>query len=357
MADEWKLGKLGGEFAAIRLRPGMARQRFRLGTTDRNLARERMEAKRLELLAEEERTELPSATPAEVTLRELWKLYSEDPKNVGKPQVRTNGYHINLMTELADVAVSEIDEARCDAYVERRRAEGCSDNTIINALTYAATVLNWAEKSKRIDRAPHIWKPRRPDPRDRRLTKEEFARLVRSATMPHVRLALIIMGTTACRVTAALELTWGRVDFERGLINLRTGEERQRRMKGRAVTSMNATLRTALEEERQRQEADEFRPDYPAPIGNRATVVQYQHQPVKSIKTAFGTACDLAKLENVSPHVLRHSAACWMAEAGVSMAEIAACLGHKDSRITERVYAKFSPSFLRGATSATEIAL
>jgi integrase len=43
-----------------------------------------------------------------------------------------------------------------------------------------------------------------------------------------------------------------------------------------------------------------------------------------------------------------------MAEAGVPMPEIAAFLGHTDSRSTERVYAKFSPEYLRKAARALE---
>jgi integrase len=41
-----------------------------------------------------------------------------------------------------------------------------------------------------------------------------------------------------------------------------------------------------------------------------------------------------------------------MALAGVPMIEIARMLGHRDSRITERVYAKHSPDYLRRAVEA-----
>ena len=53
-----------------------------------------------------------------------------------------------------------------------------------------------------------------------------------------------------------------------------------------------------------------------------------------------------------TPHMLRHSAAVWMAEAGQPMHVIAQYLGHTDSRITQRVYARFSPTLLRGASEA-----
>jgi len=56
----------------------------------------------------------------------------------------------------------------------------------------------------------------------------------------------------------------------------------------------------------------------------------------------------------VTPHTLRHTAAVWLAEAGTPMPEIATYLGHSDSRITERVYARFSPGYLRKASKALE---
>ena len=40
-----------------------------------------------------------------------------------------------------------------------------------------------------------------------------------------------------------------------------------------------------------------------------------------------------------------------MAEAGVPMAKIAQYMGHSDSRITERVYARFAPEHLKDAAS------
>jgi hypothetical protein len=44
-----------------------------------------------------------------------------------------------------------------------------------------------------------------------------------------------------------------------------------------------------------------------------------------------------------------------MAEAGRPMTEIAAVLGHSDSRITERIYARFSPAHLRKTVIALDM--
>lgn len=82
-------------------------------------------------------------------------------------------------------------------------------------------------------------------------------------------------------------------------------------------------------------------------------VIEWAGKPVKSIKSAFRRAVVKAGLgKDVTPHVLRHTAASWMAEAGIPMSEIAAVLGHTDSRTTERIYAKFSPDYLQRAVKA-----
>ena len=52
--------------------------------------------------------------------------------------------------------------------------------------------------------------------------------------------------------------------------------------------------------------------------------------------------------------MLRHSAAVHMAEAGISMEEIAQFLGHSSVEVTRKVYARFSPTYLRKAASVLE---
>ena len=76
------------------------------------------------------------------------------------------------------------------------------------------------------------------------MTRPEIDRLLAADCEPHIRLAILLMLTTAGRIGAILDLTWDRVDLERGQINLRTDQEGPR--KGRAVVPINATLRAAL---------------------------------------------------------------------------------------------------------------
>lgn len=86
-------------------------------------------------------------------------------------------------------------------------------------------------------------------------------------------------------------------------------------------------------------------------------VIEWNGKAVASIKTGFEAAVSAAGLEGVTPHVLRHTAAVWMAEDGVDMEEIAQYLGHEDSRITRKVYARFSPGHLQKAAASLDFAI
>lgn len=158
--------------------------------------------------------------------------------------------------------------------------------------------------------------------------------------VPHVALAIALMLGTAARIGAILDLTWSRVDFERGQIAYADRADTSRR-KGRATVPMTNDTRTRLEEARKGTVSD--------------YVVEWSGRKVGSIKRGFARAVETAGLTDVTPHVLRHTAASWMAEAGVSMSGIAAVLGHSDSRITERTYAKFSPGHLRRAVASLDM--
>ena len=52
---------------------------------------------------------------------------------------------------------------------------------------------------------------------------------------------------------------------------------------------------------------------------------------------------------DITPHILRHTVATHLAQKNVPIPQIARILGHSNSQITERVYAKFSPDFCRQA--------
>lgn len=220
----------------------------------------------------------------------------------------------------------------CRKYARQRRDGGVSDGTIIKDLGVLKAALAWAG-----DKSAVFEMPPAPAPRERYITKDEYLRLVGACKLPHIKLFVILAWSTAGRASAILELTWDRVDFEQGTIRLAKGGGRR---KGRATVPMTEGARSALQESWRGRTSDH--------------VVEWGGKPVLSIQRAFSQACEAAGLEDVSPHVMRHSAAVAMAEADVPMAVIAQYLGHGNSRVTESTYARYSPSFLRKAASALD---
>lgn len=224
----------------------------------------------------------------------------------------------------------------CREYASNRRRFGIGNGTIRRELGTVRSAIFFVNKQS----GAIFELPPAPPPRDRALSKEEYANLFASAKTPHIRLFIILALATAGRASAILELTWDRIDFSRRLIKLSVHAAETRR-KGRATVPMTEAAFNALREAAENAECD--------------YVISYGGKRVRSIKRGFARAATLAGLEGVTPHVLRHTAAVWMAEAGRPMSEIAQYLGHSSSRITEQVYARYSPQYLKGAAAALEV--
>src|SRR5690606_15948846 len=76
-------------------------------------------------------------------------------------------------------------------------------------------------------------------------------------------------------------------------------------------------------------------------------LIMHNFKSVKSISQAFARAVKNAGLRDVSPHVLRHTAAVKMRANGVPIERISAVLGHSDISITQKVYAKLGGEHLK----------
>jgi integrase len=80
--------------------------------------------------------------------------------------------------------------------------------------------------------------------------------------------------------------------------------------------------------------------------------VEWNGAPVKSVKTAFNRAVQLAGLwGRVTPHTLRHTAATWLMQRGVPIWQAAGFLG-MSSEILERTYGHHHPDYLKDAADA-----
>lgn len=119
--------------------------------------------------------------------------------------------------------------------------------TIWTELTDLRAVLMWGykQKPKLIPEPPTIYIRQKPDPKNLFLTREQYSALVAACVTPHIRLYVILALTTAGRLGAILDLTWDRVDFDLGQIDLYDPTQ-ERNAKGRALVPMNNSARAAL---------------------------------------------------------------------------------------------------------------
>jgi len=332
---EWRLTRLRGEFCVTWDDGDGVRRRYRLGTADK------AEATRLATSRFAELTR-----PRGTTVADLWKGYLADME--GRAVVGTMSHTWKALEKrFGPMEAEAISIADCRAHTEERRAvrtdrspNGIQDGTIHTELGHLRMVLLWAQKNKLIAAAPHIERPSKPEPKDAHLTRDEVKAMTEAAKAPHVALAIRLMIGTGARNEAALQLTWDRVDFERRMIRLRNQFDKAKR-KGRATIPINETLFAALTTA------------HSAAMSNY--VVEWAGQPVKSIKRGLKAAGSAIGRPDISPHMLRHSAAVWMAEDGHSMEEISQYLGHNDVKTTTRVYARFSPTHLRKLADSLNI--
>lgn len=219
-----------------------------------------------------------------------------------------------------------VSPAICKAYSKSRKV---APGTVIKDLGMLRTALK--------GKGGEYWSPPSPPPRDRYLTRAEFENLLNATSLPHIRLFMILALTTGGRAGAILGLTWDRIDFTRGNIRLADGKTGG---KGRSSPPMNDAARKALITAHNARTSE--------------YVIEWAGRRVKSVKRGFREACARAGLKAVTPHVLRHTAAVWMIEAGSSITEVAQYLGHSDTRTTYRVYARHSLDHLRNAAKALE---
>ena len=328
---DFRLVLYRGKFAAEWYEQG---RRFRrsLGSPDRKEA-----ARLLDRFARDYEA---AQRPDRITCAYAWDGYRKTLAS--RPSGVTMGFERKAVIGgyFGEIFADDVTEADCIAYADQRREQGRADGTIWTELGHLRSALKWAEKKNLIVKSPVITRPERPEPRDKRLTRADSRKFLAACDMPHVRLFVILAMTTGARMRAILDLKWNRVDFEQSIILLHN-PERARTNKTRATVPMNATARKALLEAREGATTD--------------YVISWGGHKVGSIKKALSGAGRRCGLPWVTAHVFRHSAASWMAEDGVSMAEIAQFLGHSDSRLTERTYARFSKKFLGKAAQSLEI--
>jgi integrase len=291
------------------------------------------------------------------TIKDAWNLYSAGRfPELADPQRLKDAWK-KLEPFWGALRPDQISRELCKAYTAKRKKDRVRTATIRKEIATLRSAVNYTKPVGK----QQIWMP--PKPKDLWLRRDGArAFLEVCECTPHLHLFVLLALSTAARKGALFDLQWDQVNFERNQINLETrhsevgddedglgwGKDDGIARKGRAIVPMHESLRAEMLKH----------------VKARTTnyVIEFGGKPIKSIKRAFNRAkADMARKtgepewEKLTPHVLRHTAAVWMAEAGISMEIIAQFLGHTDPRITAQTYARFAPDHLKKAAQTLDL--
>jgi integrase len=198
----------------------------------------------------------------------------------------------------------------------------------------SAAINHWHRESPLVA-VPKVSLPEEGERRERVLERSEVARMLwacRKRKYGYVARFILIGVYTGTRHSAILSLRWmpslasGHVDSEKGII-FRRGISERETSKRRPPVRVGLRLLAHL---RRWEAADAQR--------GIAHVIHYQREAVKKIRKGWHTIRKDAGLgPEVTPHVMRHTAATWPLWAGQTTWDVSGIIG-ADASTVERVY-------------------
>ena len=249
-----------------------------------------------------------------------------------------------LVPILGDVPVGSITGAMCRYYAETRdRAPG----TIRKELGSLQAAINHAHAEGYLSSAPRVRLPAKPPPRDRWLTRDEVARLLRAAwrnpKAKHLARFVLTAIYTGTRTETILGLRYmpnaagGWVDTGAGLMYRRAAGQAETKKRQPPVPVPRSLLAHMRRWER----------------NGARFVVEVDGQRVAEVKHSWATALAEAGIEHCTRHDLRRTAVTWAMQGGADKWAAAGFFGLSLDML-ERVYGHHHPDYLRSAVEAMD---
>ncbi len=254
-------------------------------------------------------------------------------------------YRRDLDQYLAHLEGSEPTAETVDDFIEQMSGQGWAEATIARKVAVIRGLHRFlvAEGMRPTDETALVEPPRRPAPFPKALTVDEAIAVVEApdiATLAGRRDSALLefLYGSGARVTEAGALDLGDVDLD-DKVALVTGKGSKQRLiplGTAAVTALRRWLPDRMELVRRNQHGD---PMFLNLRGGRLT-----RQGVYRVVRVNAAAAGVDPTR-VSPHVLRHSAATHMVEAGADLRSVQEILGHATISTTQ-VYTRVSQSHL-----------
>lgn len=230
----------------------------------------------------------------------------------GKSTERMFGFYIERILEILgkDKRVIDLTNADIARYVATRRGQ-VSDATVNRELTALRAMLNYAANSWDQAIPPINWRSHwrdEPPPRDRFLTRDEYAKLLEVAH-PDLRPIIIFAVGTGLRRENILRLDWSDVD-----LNAQIARVKVKGNKRHVVELRGETLAVLT--------------SMPHRTGRVFSVEGFRYRWDRAVKEAG--------LRDFRFHDLRHTFASWALLGGASLVAIRDALGHSDISVTAK---------------------
>jgi integrase len=291
--------------------------RFSTGCTDRRAALRALRRRERELQGETR----PGAAPDHTVAAALGHLVAFGLSDAAEETRDFYEAKAGTVTRLlGPIQVNDLERDQVEGFIATRLAEKVKAHTIQKELVTLRRALKLAHERGMMQRDPVLVFPKfraKYQPRERRLTIEEFTRLM--AALPvHRRLWVLIACFTGGRRGEINALTWDHVDLAGGWITLpgtKTAKARRRvpipPALGRALGGMKRLP---------------------------GRLLAHWRNP----NSGLHDACLAAKIDHCSPNDLRRTFTSWLKEEGVDSMVVARMLGHTSSAMVERVYGHLS---------------
>lgn len=305
-------------------------KRVSTGCTDRKAAQ-------LTVAEWERRDASPAyAAAAETTVGDAYDWMITNLRNLGRAEAtleyrsRKAGHLLRIFGE--ETPIAAVTAETVDKYIAQRREEGVTRHTISKELSTLRMMLFAAKRRKKY---PHDLDEVMPqgfstghEPKRRSLTPDELTRLL-GTLKPHRAAWVAFCVATGARLGEVRRARRQDVDLKRGLVRLR-GTKTEKADRLVPITPMTLPLL-----ERALASAD----------GTDGLLFSRW----KAVHDGLQKACRRIGIESVSPNDLRRTLATWLRTSGVDTSIVAEVMGHTDSRMVERVYARLEGEKLRDA--------
>jgi integrase len=291
---------------------------------------------------------------AEIDISEILIVYNNEKADSTSRPKETKAAIDRLNDFWGDLKVNEVRGKTCREFADERG----TDSGARRDLEVMRAAINYYHKEYGLDVVPAVTLPLKSEPRQQWLTRSELAKLIRAArklrNCEHLVRLLLVGVYTGTRLSAILGLQWmpnttgGYVDLDRGVMYRKAEGERVAHNKRKPPVKIPPRLLRFL---RYWKEADTAISQEDGKAITIRHIVHYQGKFYTKPHKAFRAIRAEAGLPDVTPHVLRHTRATWLAQAGVDAGQAAASLGMTEDEY-ERTYLHVSPDFQADAANA-----